>query len=556
LASNVSLEEALGVNSPAASGPSPEIVMHPAALDARPAVASRATTSPYPQKSIRAQLPPVDILMKPETLAKTESEVDLKERAAILIHTLREFSIQAQIDRIEKGPVITRFELRPAPGIKVERIAALSNNIALNLQAPHVRILAPIPGRAAVGIEVPNIHIETVRLRDLLESLAWKKRKARLPLAIGKDVAGRPITADLAEMPHLLIAGATGAGKTVCVNSLIVGLLFALGPDRVRFLMVDPKIVEMQIYNRLPHMIAPVITDPKKVVNGLAWAIREMERRYRLLAEVGQRHIVGYNQIDSAKRIMANERLKKKHLDQGLDEEDFEPLPECLPYIVIVIDELADLMLAAQADIENQIARLAQLSRAVGIHLIIATQRPSVNVITGTIKANFPGRIAFQVASKVDSRTILDGNGAETLLGKGDMLFLPPGKSKPIRVQATLVEDEEIEAVVEYLENMVDTTPGFPSFDHVDLSKNPDEEEQSLIEEDDDWDPLLEDAYNVIADANRASTSYLQRRLKIGYNRAARIMEQLEKLSIVGPANGSGPREILVDVGSFRFRRP
>jgi S-DNA-T family DNA segregation ATPase FtsK/SpoIIIE len=320
--------------------------------------------------------------------------------------------------------------------------------------------------------------------------------------------------------------------------------------------MVDPKIVEMQIYNRLPHMIAPVITDPKKVVNGLAWAIREMERRYRLLAEVGQRHIVGYNQIDSAKRIMANERLKKKHLDQGLDEEDFEPLPECLPYIVIVIDELADLMLAAQADIENQIARLAQLSRAVGIHLIIATQRPSVNVITGTIKANFPGRIAFQVASKVDSRTILDGNGAETLLGKGDMLFLPPGKSKPIRVQATLVEDEEIEAVVEYLENMVDTTPGFPSFDHVDLSKNPDEEEQSLIEEDDDWDPLLEDAYNVIADANRASTSYLQRRLKIGYNRAARIMEQLEKLSIVGPANGSGPREILVDVGSFRFRRP
>lgn len=553
---DLSLEAAFGLAPPPPpQEPKPRIVRPttPTPSSAWDQDGPAPTPSANPKRSL---VPDVELLLKPEKTTTPESDQELQARGAILIHTLREFSIQAQIDRIERGPVITRFEVRPAPGVKVERIAALSNNIALNLQAPHVRILAPIPGRAAVGIEVPNLNIEAVRLRDLMESLAWKKRKARLPLAIGKDVAGRPITADLAEMPHLLIAGATGAGKTVCVNSLIVGLLFALGPDRVRFLMVDPKIVEMQIYNRLPHMIAPVITDPQKVVNGLAWAIREMERRYHLLAEVSQRHIVGYNGVDSAKRAMANERLKRKHIDQGLDEEDFQPLPDLLPYIVIIIDELADLMLAAQADIENQIARLAQLSRAVGIHLIIATQRPSVNVITGTIKANFPARIAFQVASKVDSRTILDGNGAETLLGKGDMLFLPPGKSKPIRVQGTLVEDEEIEAVVEYLEQLSENLPDFPDCAPIDLNAHDQGSTGGTNEEIEDWDPLLEDAYNIIAEADRASTSYLQRRLRIGYNRAARIMEQLEQLSIVGPANGSGPREILVDVATFRFRKP
>ena len=481
------------------------------------------------------KLPTMDLIDPLPPEKDREIKGDFQASATILKETLTEFGIDADITNVERGPVVTRYELLPAPGVRVERIAALSNNIGLAMKAESVRIQAPIPGKGVVGIEVPNSKTTLVCLREVLESDAWLAGKAALPLVLGKDVGGRVIVADLAEMPHMLIAGATGSGKTVCMNSILAGLLMSRTPDQMRLMLIDPKIVEFATYNHLPHLVVPVITDPKKVAIGLRWAITEMEKRYKLFARVGVRNITAYN---------TRPIVKQAELFAGAEPEEDKPqevTPDRLPYIVIVVDELADLMLVAQADIENGIARLAQLSRAVGIHMILATQRPSVNVITGTIKANFTARISFQVAQKVDSRTILDANGADKLLGKGDMLFLPPGSSKLIRAQGTMTTDAELHRVVDCWKKQ-----GVPNYETAIKEKI---ENSSAIDMDDgEDDELLEAAIEIIRQTKRASTSSLQRRLRIGYTRAARLMDILEARGVVGPAQGSDPREILVDL--------
>ncbi len=477
--------------------------------------------------------PPLDILDEPpEGAGGRLVKGDVQAGARILKETLAEFGIEADVTNVERGPVVTRYEVLPAPGVRVERIGTLSNNLALAMKAESIRIQAPVPGKGVVGVEVPNPKTSLVYLREILESRRWAESGALLPLAIGKDVSGKEIVADLTEMPHLLVAGATGSGKTVCMNSLIAGLLMSRTPDQMRLMLIDPKIVEFSSYNGLPHLIVPVITDARKVVFGLRWAINEMEKRYKLFARVGVRNIHSYNR----RPLMKQEEL----FDSGAEGDSEEKIPDRLPYIVIVVDELADLMLVAQSDIENAIARLAQLSRAVGIHMIIATQRPSVNVITGTIKANFPARIAFQVAQKVDSRTILDANGADKLLGKGDMLFLPPGTSKLVRAQGTLTSEEELRRVIEFYRQQ-----GAPNYEASIKQKL--ESRGAPMEEGED-EELIERALEVIRQTRRASTSSLQRRLRIGYTRAARIMDILEQRGVVGPQHGSDPREILVDL--------
>ena len=490
---------------------------------------SAASGTPY-------RLPPLSLLEAVPPESQREIRSDLHEIGRTLVETLAEFGIETQLTNVEQGPVVTRFELLPAPGVRVERIAGLSNNIALALKAESVRVQAPIPGKGVVGIEVPNIKTTLVYLREVLESDTWRRYDAALPLAIGKDVGGRVIVSDLTDMPHLLIAGATGSGKTICMNALLLGLLMSRTPEELRLLLVDPKIVEFSAYNQLPHLVAPVITDPKKVALGLRWAIAEMEKRYKLFARVGVRNIKAFN----ARPIERQAELFPTE-SPASEETDANAIPTRLPYILIVVDELADLMLVAQADIENSIARLAQLSRAVGIHMVLATQRPSVNVITGTIKANFPARIAFQVAQKVDSRTILDANGADKLLGKGDMLFLPPGTSKMIRAQGCMVSDTEVRSVVEFIRSQSE-----PRFETA-IREKLDKKTPELPEMEED-DTLIEQAIEIIRQTQRASTSSLQRRLRIGYTRAARIMDLLEERGIVGPAQGSDPREILIDL--------
>ena len=479
-------------------------------------------------------LPPIEMLRTPVAEPLSESGPDLSANAKVLEETLRDFGIECKVTNVERGPVVTRYEVLPAAGVRVERIAGLSNNIGLALKALSVRVQAPIPGKGVVGIEVPNRQSVMVYLRDLLEQNLWKDSEMGLPLALGKDVGGHLLIADLAAMPHLLIAGATGAGKTVCMNSLLAGLLMSRTPDQMRLMLVDPKIVEFGPYNDLPHLVIPVITDPKKVSLGLRWAISEMEKRYKLFARVGVRNIKDFN---NRPRVQQTDLFG----EDAEVEKAKNSVPDTLPYIVIVIDELADLMLVAQAEIENSIARLAQLSRAVGIHMIIATQRPSVNVITGTIKANFPARIAFQVAQKVDSRTILDTIGADKLLGKGDMLYLPPGSSKLVRAQGAFASDDEIRDVVEFIKDQ-----GSPVY----ISDIKDKIEGNKIDlpESDSDDELLDSAVEIIRQTRRASTSSLQRRLRIGYTRAARLMDVLEEKGIIGPPQGSDPREILIDL--------
>ncbi|NCC52575.1 MAG: DNA translocase FtsK, partial [Spartobacteria bacterium] len=489
---------------------------------------------PLPSGSTQYQLPPLNILDDLPPLAERQIKADVQGGARILQETLAEFGIEAQVTNVEVGPVVTSYEVLPAPGVRVERIANLSNNIALSMKAVSVRVQAPIPGKGVVGIEVPNLKSTMVFLRELIESEEWVGSKAPLPLAVGKDVGGRDIVADLAKMPHMLIAGATGSGKSVCMNSLLAGLLMSCTPDQLRLMLVDPKMVEFSFFNDLPHLVVPVITDPKKVSLGLRWAINEMEKRYKLFARIGVRNIQSYN----TRPIARQADLFEGELEPPKD--DKQP-PDRLPYIVIVIDELADLMMVAQADIENAIARLAQLSRAVGIHMIIATQRPSVNVITGTIKANFPARIAFQVAQKVDSRTILDGNGADKLLGRGDMLFLPPGTSKMLRSQGTMTSDQEIRDIVEFWK-----AQGQPQYELA--IKDKIESTKTELPETEGDDDMFDAAVEVIRQTRRASTSSLQRRLRIGYNRAGRLMDLLEERGIVGPPNGSDPRDILIDL--------
>ena len=479
-----------------------------------------------------------------------------------LVRTLEEFGVKVIPGEIHTGPVITRYEVTPAAGVRVEKIVNLDKNIALGLKAMSVRILAPVPGKGTVGIEVPNKIAQAVCMRDIIESKAWDDAGAEIPIVLGQDVTGKPMVMDLTKMPHVLIAGSTGSGKTVCINAVIASLLYHSGPEDLRFIMVDPKVVEMQMYNSLPHMLIPVVTEAKKVPAALKWLIAEMEHRYQIFAKTNVRNIAGFNAKllkDKAEQAKAEamesdmspeERNALQQVEVPRDDDAFEVPRKKLPYIVCIIDELADLMMVAPADIETCIARIAQLARAAGIHLILATQRPSVNVITGVIKANLPSRISFKVASKIDSRTILDGGGAEALIGKGDMLFIPPGTSNLVRAQGAFVSDDEIEAIVEFLKENND-----PPEIAQEVQKQIDAGSDDGAVGDDggptDGDELLPGAIDVLRSTKRASTSMLQRRLRIGYNRAARLMEELEERGIVGPENGSSPREIMVDLDAM-----
>jgi len=535
--------------SPPPPAPSPKSKLEKAAPV--PVLASGADTGePY-------VLPPLELLdLPPSGGARSPTVVeDLKLNAEILRTTLQEFGIDVKVENVTKGPVVTLYEVVPAPGVKVEKITALSNNIALAMKAVTVRILAPVPGKGTVGIEAPNPKSTIVYLRDVLESDDYRASTARIPIALGRDVAGNPIIGDLSEMPHLLIAGATGSGKTVCVNAILASLLFRFSPDDLRLLLIDPKVVEMQHYNVLPHLIVPVVTEAKKVPLALRYVINEMEKRFQILAKAGVRNIAAFNaRPKTAPRKLEGEppgepsdaeedEVEQEVLKIEVPRDDELVIPDKLPYIVIIIDELADLMLIAPADVENAIARLAQLARAVGIHMVLATQRPSVDVVTGVIKANFPARIAFQVASKQDSRVILDANGADKLLGKGDMLYLPPGASKLIRAQGVLVQDEEIKRILDFIGQR--SKPRFETEIHQKLSKSTVLPADLAEEEDEE---LVEQAVEVIRQTNRASVSILQRRLRIGYTRAARIMDLLEERGIVGPNKGAEPRDILIDL--------
>lgn len=499
--------------------------------------------------------PSIDLLNN----APSASDYGAEDHAATmeaLVETLEQFGVKVIPGEIFTGPVITRYEVTPAAGVRVEKIVSLDKNIALGLKALSVRILAPVPGKGTVGIEVPNRISQAVCMRDIIESKSWAEAKAEIPIVLGKDVTGKPMVTDLTKMPHVLIAGSTGSGKTVCINAIIASLLYHSGPEDLRFIMVDPKVVEMQLYNALPHMLIPVVTEPKKVPGALKWLIAEMDRRYQIFAQSKVRNIAGFNakiskdkeEQERAKameaEMTAEERAASSQIEVPRDDDAFEVPKKKLPYIVCIIDELADLMMVAPADIETGIARIAQLARAAGIHLILATQRPSVNVITGVIKANLPSRISFKVASKVDSRTILDGGGAESLIGKGDMLFIPPGTSNLVRAQGAFVSDDEINGIVDFLKEKNDP-PVFAEAVQKQIDSS-DEEGGASFEGGDD--EMLNQALDVLKASKRASTSMLQRRLRIGYNRAARLMEELEERGVVGPENGSSPREILVDL--------
>jgi S-DNA-T family DNA segregation ATPase FtsK/SpoIIIE len=480
-------------------------------------------------------LPPLDLLeLHTPVGSEDTSQEDLEESSRILEDTLRDFGIEAKVVEVEQGPTIVRYELQPAAGVRVGRITSLENDIALAMRATSVRIIAPIPGKTRVGIEVPNALLATVSLKEVLTSEEFKKEPSKLGIVIGKDTAGAPLVLNLADMPHLLIAGATNTGKSVCINSVITSILYRATPEEVKFLFVDPKMVELHFYNDLPHLICPVVTDKSKVPGALAWLVSEMERRYRVLSKVGARNITVFNEKVEKKQINL-ESISKTNTDPDND----EPIVvKRMPYIVIVIDELADLMLASAQEVENAITRLAQLARAVGIHIILATQRPSVDVITGVIKANFPARIAFQVASKVDSRTILDENGADKLLGRGDLLLMDPRKSKLIRAQGAWVKDSEIEAVTNFIK-----AQRKPVYQEAIIQS----QDKAKAFGDFKRDEVYEEAKRVILETGQASVSMVQRRLGLGYTRAARLMDMMEEDGVVGPYRGAKPREILVE---------
>lgn len=468
-------------------------------------------------------LPSINMLEKTKRSANTLSQKDINENIHILQKTLESFGVEGKVVQVSCGPTITRYEFQPAPGIKVSRIVNLADDIALSLAAAGVRIEAPIPGKAAIGIEVPNREIATVSLREVIESEEFQNSSSKLTVALGKDVAGKPTVTDLAKMPHLLIAGATGSGKSVCMNALITSILFKAKPSEVKFLMIDPKMVELTTYNGIPHLITPVVTDPKKAASALRWAVHEMENRYELFAAAGVKDMVRYNML----------------VTDSLDTEK-----HFLPQIVILIDELADLMMVAPADVEDSICRLAQMARAAGIHLVVATQRPSVDVITGIIKANIPSRIAFAVSSQTDSRTILDMNGAEKLLGRGDMLFYPTGYPKPVRLQGVFVSDREVEKIVQFLKEQ--EVP-----EYIEEITNQDLEADKNIDESEEEDELIPQAAKLFIENGQASISLLQRRFRIGYTRAARIIDQMEDKGIIGPYEGSKPRQVLITIEDY-----
>ncbi len=492
-------------------------------------------------------LPGLDLLNEHDPEGRGGADPsELQRVQQTLIDTLGQFGIAVAPGDITKGPTITRYEVYPAKGVRVDKIVSLERDLARATRAERINILAPIPGKDTVGIELANTRKVTVTLRELFESTDWEEAKARsrLPLALGKDVYGKAIIADLAQMPHLLVAGTTGAGKSVCINALVASMLFRFTPEELRFIMIDPKVVELQHYNALPHLAFPVVTDPKKVLLALRWLIDEMERRYKMFARVGVRNIIGFNARPKKKTAAETGELPEQQSGEiKVPREEEAPIPEKIPYVVVVIDELADLMQTAPADVESAIARITQMARAAGIHLIVATQTPRADVITGVIKANIPSRIAFQVASKIDSRVILDENGADRLLGQGDMLYLPPSASRLIRAQGVLVTDEEIRRLVEFVSRQ-----GKPAFDpamHEKLQAASDSAEEEVSEEDEE---LVEKCLEIIRQEKRASTSLLQRRLRLGYTRAARIVDILEQRGILGPGEGAKPREILVDL--------
>ncbi|MEG0180520.1 MAG: DNA translocase FtsK [Peptostreptococcaceae bacterium] len=455
--------------------------------------------------------PSIELLNKIDSKTDDKSKKKVLKNASLLEKTLSDFGVEAKVNQVTVGPTITRYELQPSPGVKVSKIVNLTDDIALSLAAKSIRIEAPIPGKSAIGIEVPNEEAQMVTLREVLESDEFNKFDSPLAMGLGKDIAGKPIIADIGKMPHLLIAGSTGSGKSVCVNTLINSILYKANPDEVKFLLIDPKVVELANYNGIPHLLIPVVTDPKKAANALNWAVTEMNRRYKLFAESSVKDITSYN----------------------------EKSEEKLPKIVIIIDELADLMMVSASDVEDYICRLAQMARAAGMHLIVATQRPSVDVITGVIKANIPSRIAFAVSSQTDSRTILDMGGAEKLLGKGDMLFYPLGAAKPVRLQGAFISESESEKVIDYVKSQVKEEIKYEECIVDSISK-------ISKEQDNDVDELLSEAIEFIVESGQASASMLQRKFKIGFNRAARLIDSMEERNIVGKSEGSKPRKVLI----------
>lgn len=512
--------------------------VEPEIVDVRPDVDAdhlAASDELVSEEETAFELPSTALLDFEATERAPIDPAKLRENAQRLVRTLKEYKIDGTIREIRPGPVVTMYEFVPAPGIKISRIAGLADDIAMSMAAMRVRIVAPIPGKGAVGIEIPNDDIETVFYKEIISNDAFKKAKSRLTIALGKDIEGKPVVANLAKMPHLLVAGATGAGKSVSVNAMIMSILFKATPSEVRFIMVDPKMLELSVYNGIPHLLLPVVTDPKKASLALRWAVEEMERRYKLLSDAGVKNIDGFN------------NKVKSYEDRGQvfalpPEKDGEPERPCeqMPYIVVVVDELADLMMVASREVESSIMRMAQMARAAGIHLILATQRPSVDVITGSIKANLPTRIAFRVAQKNDSRTILDQNGAQNLLGRGDMLFMSNGAAGLQRVHGAFVNEEEVERTVEFIKEQ-----GKPRYDESILKPRGESEGSSGGDGDEDRDEMYDRAVAIVTETRQASISMIQRKLKIGYNRAARMVEMMESEGIVGPPDGAKPRQVL-----------
>lgn len=508
------------VNSTPASSPAPaaQPVFQATVKPIRPAPKTPTVEVPAIPTSLLEYSPEPDM---------DSVEEELNANGEKLIETLQSFGVRATMLEACRGPAVTRYELQPAAGVKISKITNLSDDIALNLAATGVRIEAPIPGKAAVGIEVPNRKVSTVRMRELIESSAFRRAESPLTTVLGRDIAGELVMADLAQMPHLLIAGSTGSGKSVCINSLIVSLLYKSTPQEVRFLMIDPKVVELGIYNGIPHLIVPVVTDPRKAAGALGWAVTEMLRRYQQFAANNVRDLNSYNRLAQERNYIDEQGMRMEHM----------------PQIVIIIDELADLMMAAPNEVEDSICRLAQMARAAGMHLVIATQRPSVDVITGIIKANIPSRIAFAVSSQVDSRTILDMGGAEKLLGRGDMLFSPIGNNKPTRVQGCFIDDREIEAVVEFIRQAASAEYDEGVMEEIERGGT---QEQSGDSDSPEGDPMIPEAVRCVVEAGQASTSLLQRRLRLGYARAGRLVDEMEQMGVVGPHEGSKPRQVLI----------
>ncbi len=522
----------VSAKAPEAAAEPPKTEQKPQKTEPEPPKAEQKTTK-APNKAIELSedelivdtppytFPPISLLEESSGQTSASSAASLREQAAKLVETLKSFGVEARVLEVSKGPSVTRFEIQPSVGVKVSKITNLADDIALNLAALSVRIEAPIPGKAAVGIEIPNADNSIVRLREVIDSPAFKNFSAKTAFALGKDITGRPVITDIAKMPHALIAGATGSGKSVCINALITSIIYKADPSEVKLIMIDPKVVELSVYNGIPHLLIPVVTDPRKAAGALNWAVQEMTKRYKLFADNNVRDIKGYNELAS------------------LNGE------ETLPQIIIIVDELADLMMVAPHDVEDAICRLAQLARAAGMHLVIATQRPSVDVITGLIKANVPSRIAFAVSSQIDSRTILDMGGAEKLLGKGDMLFLPMGASKPKRVQGAFISDKEVNRIVEFVKNP-DVKYDEDVIEKIERGVSDEKEPDGG-----DADELLPQAIETVVEAGQASASLLQRRLKVGYSRAGRLIDQLEARGIIGPHEGAKPRAVLMSRAEY-----